>query len=198
MCFRSRRSPRVRVVSVVILAGLLNAAGGTKGDVQPTGDRSAPQVDTEQGVRFTLARAEVDGVEVSSVRYRVEVRFSGAREHTLALFIWVDAEGGGRWERRAFYNSQLQGETVVATPTLPAGRKLLLVAWYKDGTLPEDAGEWKQAKLGESAVSKVTDEKPHPDVAAEFGDGKARFVKVKLRPLTDVGQKGQTAAREQK
>jgi hypothetical protein len=116
----------------------------------------------------------------------VEAEFKGARELTLAVFMWVDGEGGkGRWVRRADYNSHFQGSRVVATPTLPTGRKLLVVAYYKDGELPEDAGQWKQAKSGDSHVSKVTEEKPHPDISASFGDGKKTFVKVKLRPVVE-------------
>jgi hypothetical protein len=182
MSSRLQRSFRlVRVPALILIACL--AAGG---DGQPTSDPSAPSVDPEQGVRLSLARAEVDGVEVASVRYQVEVEFKGAREHTLALFVWVDAEGGrGRWVRRAYYNSHFQGSRVVATPTLPTGRKLLLVAYFKDGELPEDAGQWKQATAGDSHVSKVTEGKPHPDISATFGDGKKAFVRAKLRPVAE-------------
>jgi hypothetical protein len=184
MCSRLQRSFRLLPIPALILMACL-AAGG---DGQPTSDPSAPSVDPEDGVRFTLARAEVDGVEVPSVRYQVEVEFKAAREHTLALFVWVDAEGGqGRWVRRAYYNSHFQGSRVTATPALPTGRKLLLVAYYKDGELPEDAGQWKQAKPGESHVAKVTAEKPHPDISATFGDGKKTFVKAKLRPAGEGG-----------
>jgi hypothetical protein len=181
MYSRLHRSSRV-LLTLLILIACVAAAG----DGQPTSDPSAPSVDPEDGVRFTLARAEVDGVEVPAVRYQVEVEFKGAREHTLALFVWVDGEGGqGRWVRRAYYNSHFQGSRVVATPTLPTGRKLLLVAYYKDGELPEDAGQWKQAKAGDSHVSKVKEEKPHPDISATFGEGNKTFVKVKLRPVAD-------------
>jgi hypothetical protein len=179
---RSFRSFRLPPIPALILIACL-AAGG---DGQPTSDPSAPSVNPEAGVRFTLARAEVDGVEVASVRYEVEVDFREAREHTLAIFVWTDAEGGqGRWVRRAYYNSYFQGSRIVATPALPTGRKLLVVAYYKDGALPEDAGQWKQAKPGDSHVAKVTAENPHPDIHASFGDGKATFTKVKLRPVAD-------------
>jgi hypothetical protein len=182
MYSRLQRSFRLLPVPALIMVACLAAAG----DGQPTSDPSAPSVDPEEGVRFTLARAEVDGVEAPSVRYQVEVEFKGARELTLAVFMWVDGEGGkGWWVRRADYNSHFQGSRVVATPTLPTGRKLLVVAYYKDGELPEDAGQWKQAKAGDSHVSKVTEEKPHPDIAASFGDGKKTFVKVKLRPVVE-------------
>jgi hypothetical protein len=182
MYSRLQRSFRLLLIPALILIACL-AAGG---DGQPTSDPSAPSVDPEDGVRFTFARAEVDGVEVPSVGYQVDVEFKGAREHTLALFVWVDGEGGqGHWVRRAYYNSHFQGSRVIATPTLPTGRKLLLVAYYKDGELPEDAGQWKQAKPGDSHVAKVTAEKPHPDINASFGDGKKTFTKVKLRPVAD-------------
>ena len=178
--------PRLHRSSPLLLLPLLTliplAAGA--GEEQPTGDPSAPRVDPNEGVRLTLARAEIDGVEVASVRYQVEVEFEGAREHTLSLFVWTESDGGeGRWVRRAYYNSHFQGSRVVATPALPTGRKLLLVAYYKDGGVPEDAGEWKQAKLGESKVAKATEQKPHPDIAATFGDGKPPFVRVALRPV---------------
>ena len=182
MYSRLQRSFRLLPIPALIVIACL-AAGG---DGQPTSDPSAPSVDPEEGVRFTLARAEVDGVELPSARYEVEVEFKGAREHTLAAFVWVDGEGGqGRWVRRAYYNSHFQGSRVSATPALPTGRKLLLVAYYKDGELPEDAGQWKQAKPADSRVAKVTAEKPHPDISATFGDGKKTFVKAKLRPAAD-------------
>jgi len=182
MYLRLQRLLRLLPIPALILIACL-AAGG---DGQPTSDPSAPSVDPEEGVRFTLARAEVDGVEVPSVRYQVDVEFKGAREHTLVLFVWVDGEGGqGHWVRRAYYNSHFQGSRVIATPMLPTGRKLLLVAYYKDGELPEDAGQWKQAKPGDSHVAKVTAEKPHPDINASFGDGKKTFAKAKLRPVAD-------------
>ena len=176
-----RRSP------LLLLPLLTLVAFPAKGEEQPTGDPAAPSVDPGQGVRLTLARAEVDGVEAASVRYQVEVQFKGqAREHTLAVFVWVENEGGkGRWVRRADYNSHFQGSRIIATPALPTGRKLLIVAYYKDGELPEDAGQWKQAKLADSHVSKVKEEKPHPDVSAAFGDSNKGFVKVKLRPVAN-------------
>ena len=182
MYSRLQRSLRLLLLPALILIACLSAGG----DGQPTSDPSAPSVDPQDGVRFILARAEVDGVEVPSVRYKVDVEFKGAREHTFALFVWMDTDGGqGHWTRRAYYNSHFQGSRVIATPALPTGRKLLLVAYYKDGELPEDAGQWKQARAGDSHVAKVTAEKPHQDIHASFGDGKATFTKVKLRPVVD-------------